>query len=95
MLDHQPFVENKDAAALAQAIVDTVREPLLVLDKDLMTLRATDLTTEYQESILVAVLLCDWNMRGWTLLEALRGRNHVGILCQDNQVLQFAHTSAI
>ena len=61
----------------------------LVIDKDLMTLRAVDLTTEYQESILVAVLLCDWNMRGWTLLEALRGRNHVGLLCQDNQILRF------
>ena len=34
MLDSQPFLENKEAAALAQAIVDTVREPLLVLDKD-------------------------------------------------------------
>jgi hypothetical protein len=35
MLDGQPFLENKEAATLAQAIVDTVREPLLVLDKDL------------------------------------------------------------
>ena len=41
MLDNQPFVENKDAAALAQAIVDTVREPLLVLDKDLRVLAAS------------------------------------------------------
>jgi hypothetical protein len=36
MLDSQPFLQNKEAAALAQAIVDTVREPLLVLDKDLV-----------------------------------------------------------
>jgi hypothetical protein len=34
-LNNQPFMENKEAAALAQAIVDTVREPLLVLDRDL------------------------------------------------------------
>jgi hypothetical protein len=34
MLDNQPFLQNKDAATLAQAIVDTVREPLLVLVKD-------------------------------------------------------------
>jgi hypothetical protein len=32
MLNNQPFIENKDAGAFAQAIVDTVREPLLVLD---------------------------------------------------------------
>jgi two-component sensor histidine kinase len=41
MLSNQPFIENKEAAALAQAIVDTVREPLLVLDKDLGVLAAS------------------------------------------------------
>src|SRR6202453_4878265 len=35
MPNSQPFIENKDAGTLAQAIVDTIREPLLVLDKDL------------------------------------------------------------
>src|SRR5580693_9951025 len=41
MLDSQPFLENREAATLAQAIVDTVREPLLVLDKDLGVLAAS------------------------------------------------------
>ena len=41
VLDNQPFVENKEAGTLAQAIVDTVREPLLVLDKDLRVLAAS------------------------------------------------------
>jgi two-component sensor histidine kinase len=41
MLDNQPFIENKEASTLAQAIVDTVREPLLVLDKDLRVLAAS------------------------------------------------------
>ena len=54
-----------------------------------MTLDATQLDTEYQESILVAILLCDWNVRGWTMLEALKGRNHMGVLCQNNQVVRF------
>jgi nitrogen-specific signal transduction histidine kinase len=35
-----PFIENKETG-LAQAIVDTVREPLLVLDKDLRVLAAS------------------------------------------------------
>jgi PAS domain-containing protein len=41
MLNNQPFVENRDAGAFAQAIVDTVREPLLVLDQDLRVLAAS------------------------------------------------------
>jgi two-component sensor histidine kinase len=41
MLNNQPFIENRDAGAFAQAIVDTVREPLLVLDQDLRVLAAS------------------------------------------------------
>jgi len=41
MRDHHPFIENNDDGTLAQAIVDTVREPLLVLDKDLRVLAAS------------------------------------------------------
>jgi len=41
MADNQLFIENKDGGALAQAIVDTVRGPLLVLDKDLRVLAAS------------------------------------------------------
>jgi two-component sensor histidine kinase len=41
MRNNQPFIENKEAGTLAQAIVDTVREPLLVLDQDLRVLAAS------------------------------------------------------
>src|SRR5271166_1434990 len=34
--NNQPFLHVEDGRALAQAIVDTVREPLLVLDQDLV-----------------------------------------------------------
>ena len=34
----EPFKDIEDSRALAQAIVDTVREPLLVLDGDLCVL---------------------------------------------------------
>ena len=34
----EPFKDIEDARTLAQAIVDTVREPLLVLDSDLRVL---------------------------------------------------------
>ena len=36
------FSEVEDACALAQAMVDTVREPLIVLDKDLRVVAAED-----------------------------------------------------
>jgi PAS domain-containing protein len=39
-VQHQ-FTEIGDACALAQAIVDTVREPVLVFDKDLRVIAAS------------------------------------------------------
>ena len=41
MAIYETLVENKSTGTLAQAIVDTVREPLLVLDKDLRVLAAS------------------------------------------------------
>jgi len=41
MPHHEPFADIEDGRALAQAIVDTVREPLLVLDKDLRVIAAS------------------------------------------------------
>jgi len=35
------FSDVEDACALAQAMVDTVREPLIVLDKDLRVIAAS------------------------------------------------------
>ena len=50
MLHSQPFIENRDAGTLAQAIVDTVREPLLVLDMDLRVLTARSLESWYAQT---------------------------------------------
>jgi len=41
MSDPDPFSSIEDSRALAQAIVDTIREPLLVLDKDLRVVAAS------------------------------------------------------
>jgi two-component sensor histidine kinase len=41
MENYEALVENKSTGTLAQAIVNTVREPLLVLDKDLRVLAAS------------------------------------------------------
>ena len=41
MTRNDPFADIRDGRALAQAIVDTVREPLLVLDRDLRVVAAS------------------------------------------------------
>ena len=64
----------------------------LVCDRDIMSIDITDLTMDLRESILATVLICDWNIRAWTLLEAMRGRNNIYLLCAGNKVLSFKET---
>lgn len=61
----------------------------LVCDKDLMEVDVAALTIELRESVLSILLVCDWNVRAWTLLEAMRGRNNIHLLCKGNQVICF------
>jgi hypothetical protein len=62
----------------------------LVCDKDLMAIDIEPLDVEAQESILATVLVCDWNVRAWTLLEALRGRRNLHILCKNERVISLS-----
>lgn len=64
----------------------------LVCDRDLMSIDISYLTMELRESILATVLVCDWNLRAWTLLEAIRGRNNIHLLCAKNEVINFKET---
>ena len=76
MTDNQPFIANRDAGTLAQAIVDTVREPLLVLDQDLRVLAASRSfysTFQVVPSITLGQLLYElgdgqWDIPGLRLL---------------------------
>lgn len=61
----------------------------LVCDQDLMKIDITALNMEVRESILAVLLVCDWNVRAWTLLESMRGRNNIHLLCKRNQVISF------
>jgi hypothetical protein len=47
----EPFTDIEDARALAQAIVDTVREPLLVLDGDLRVLELDPETAKHLDGL--------------------------------------------
>ena len=61
----------------------------LVCDQDIMNIDISNLTVDLRESILAAVLVSDWNLRAWTLLEAMRGRAHIHLLCKDDRTLNY------
>ncbi|KMU88837.1 hypothetical protein CIHG_06504 [Coccidioides immitis H538.4] len=42
------------------------------------------------ESLMAALLVCDWNSRAWTLLEGTRGAKVVNLLCKDNQTIELS-----
>lgn len=67
----------------------------VVCDKDLMEINASDLSVEVRELILGTVMVCDWNLRAWTFLEAFRGRESIYILCKDNVTVSLKETVEI
>lgn len=67
----------------------------LVCDRDLMEIDVDDLTLELRESILTVVLVCDWNVRAWTFLEAFRGRHAIHLLCKENAIVSLKETIEI
>ncbi|MCJ1241106.1 hypothetical protein MMC14_009110 [Varicellaria rhodocarpa] len=69
----------------------------LICDRDIMDIDIQDLCVEKLESVLATLLVCDWNLRAWTLLEGMRGRENLHLLCKYNkttpviEVLQKIH----
>jgi hypothetical protein len=61
----------------------------LVCDKDLMQIDATDLNLELMEAIIATILVCDWNVRAWTFLEAMKGRKNIHFLCKNDITLSY------
>ncbi|KAL4777966.1 hypothetical protein BJX76DRAFT_367005 [Aspergillus varians] len=59
----------------------------LLVDRDIMDIDINPLILEAKEAILAALVVCDWNVRAWTLLEGMRGRLKLHILCKDNQII--------
>jgi hypothetical protein len=59
----------------------------LVCDRDLMDIDVSKLDISLKESILATVLVCDWNVRAWTLLEAMRGRKNICLLLKDDKII--------
>ncbi|KAL9625871.1 MAG: hypothetical protein Q9160_000191 [Pyrenula sp. 1 TL-2023] len=59
----------------------------LICDRDLMNIDISNKSLPVLESILAALLVCDWNIRAWTLLEGVKGARNPHILCKDDHVI--------
>ena len=42
---------------------------------------------QLKEAIIATMLVCDWNVRAWTFLEAIRGRKNLWLLCKGNTMV--------
>ncbi|EAS31885.3 uncharacterized protein CIMG_07364 [Coccidioides immitis RS] len=62
----------------------------LVCDRDIMMISIKKKTFAVLESLMAALLVCDWNSRAWTLLEGTRGAKVVNLLCKDNQTIELS-----
>ncbi|OBT91837.1 hypothetical protein VE01_10157 [Pseudogymnoascus verrucosus] len=66
----------------------------LICDRDLMGIDISilrkalnsDAAVRLVEGVLIALLVCDWNVRGWTFLEAIRGKDALYLLFKDSEV---------
>ena len=68
----------------------------LICDRDLMEIEfEEDISVELRELILITTIVCDWNVRAWTFLEAFRGRESIYLLCKGNKIISFKETVEI
>ena len=84
-----------DSISRTEAIkkIDTVFQDnkiTLICDKDLMAIDIPNVLDLQRWEIIVSTLLvCDWNIRAWTLLEAVKGKRQLYILTESNHAVNF------
>jgi len=57
-----------------------------------MTIDVGTISLQVQECLLAILLVGDWNVRAWTLLESMRGRRSIYILYEDNEIVSLKDT---
>ncbi|KAJ9657032.1 hypothetical protein H2201_008320 [Coniosporium apollinis] len=60
---------------------------VLVSDADLQSVDITSTSVDSLETLLSVLLVCDWNVRAWTMLEAMRGNRSIHLLCKDDHTI--------
>lgn len=63
----------------------------LVCDRDIMAMNVRKRDMATYECLLAALLVSDWNVRAWTLLEGFKGAENIHLLCQDDEVIPLAN----
>lgn len=64
-------------------------EKTLLCDRDLMSVDISTASSDTYETLLAILLVCDWSMRAWTLLESIRTRD-LYLLCKHDQIISLA-----
>ena len=88
--DHQL---RQEAIAKINEVFEMSRATV-IYDRDLteVNVEDEDLSVRVCELILVTAMICDWNLRAWTFLEAFRGRRNIYMLCKDNRTVSLRDT---
>ncbi len=59
----------------------------LISDQDKQSVSIDNSSIEELETLLSVLLVCDWGVRAWTMLEAIRGNTSIQILCRDDNTI--------
>ena len=74
---------RKEAIATINDVFST-SEITLVSDVDLQSVDLTSSSIEALETLLSILFVCDWNVRAWTMLEAIRGSRAIYLQCKED-----------
>jgi hypothetical protein len=67
--------------------VFTVSKVVLIIDKDIQSVDLSTPQIKTLETLLSILLVSDWNVRAWTMLEAIRGRKNVHLLSKSGRLI--------
>ncbi|PMD14926.1 hypothetical protein NA56DRAFT_357969 [Hyaloscypha hepaticicola] len=67
--------------------VFTISKVVLIIDKDIQSVDLSTPCIETLETLLSILLVSDWNVRAWTMLEAIRGRKNVHLLGKSGRLM--------
>ena len=59
----------------------------LICDQDLQTIQVSEHSLLQYETLFATLLVCDWNVRAWTMLEAVRGSKTIHLLCKNDKTI--------
>ncbi|MCJ1233306.1 hypothetical protein MMC14_001261 [Varicellaria rhodocarpa] len=77
---------RKEAIATINEIFFTSKVTL-ICDQDLQTIEMSEAKLLHFETLFATLLVCDWNVRAWTMLEAVRGSKTLHILCKNDKTV--------